>query len=135
MPDWLLIIIMSLAAYRLTRLIVTDTFPPVLWLRDRLAGGWRNATQHEMNDMSWLPMAGQEQIFREIEGVPSRYVYRWNWVPQWFADLLSCSWCASGWVSLAVVTGAAFTVGVPAPVLVWPAVWAAASLIAARKWA
>ena len=100
MPLWLLLLVMSLAVYRGTRLVVADTFPPVLWLRDRLAGGWRDATQRELNDQSWLPMAGREQIFREIDGVPSRYVYRWNWVPQWLADLVSCPWCASGWIAI-----------------------------------
>jgi hypothetical protein len=33
-----LVIMMTLAAYRLTRLVVEDTFPPVQWVRDRITG-------------------------------------------------------------------------------------------------
>ena len=54
----LLLIVMSLATYRLTRLVVADTFPPVLWLRDRLAGGWRPLTAKE-----------QEQYVTEVAAV------------------------------------------------------------------
>lgn len=135
METWLLLIVMSLTVYRLTRLIVADTFPPVLWARDRLVGGWRDATQHELNDRSWLPMAGQEQIFREIEGVPSRYVYRWNWVPQWLADLLSCPWCAGGWIAGMVTAATDVVVGIPVPALMGLATWALGSLIASQSWA
>jgi hypothetical protein len=130
MPLWLLLIIASLATYRLTRLVVKDDFPPVLWLRDRLAGGWRPMTSQELS--RGIPSDPDHQ---DIEGVASVWARRWPWVPQWLADLVSCSWCASGWVSLAVILAVAFTVGVPAPVLVWPAVWAAGALIAAQRWA
>lgn len=136
MPVWLLITVLVLGAYRLTRVIVKDDFPPVLWIRDRLVGGWRPLTSgentliYEQNALEPRPWSSMT-----IDGVEHRWVDRWSWVPQWLADLLSCSWCASGWVSLILVAGAAWTVGVPAPVLVWPAVWAAASLITARKWA
>lgn len=49
MDTGLLLLVMALATYRLTRLVVEDTFPPVLWLRDRVAGGWRPLTlaEHE----------------------------------------------------------------------------------------
>ena len=33
----LLPVLLVLVVYRLTRLITTDDFPPVLWVRDRLA--------------------------------------------------------------------------------------------------
>jgi hypothetical protein len=45
MNPWLFLVLlpaMALTTYRLTRLLVADTFPPVLWLRDRpLAAGVR----------------------------------------------------------------------------------------------
>lgn len=139
MPTWLLLIIASLATYRLTRLVVSDDFPPVLWVRDRLAGGWRPLTDAEWKIVRQA--SPDERPFRMADvdhgagPVASRWVDRWKWVPSWLAALLSCSWCASGWISLAVVVMVAFTIGVPAPVLVWPAVWAAGALIAAQKWA
>lgn len=34
---WLLFLV-TVASYRLTRLVVEDSFPPALWLRERLTG-------------------------------------------------------------------------------------------------
>jgi hypothetical protein len=34
---WLLLLVTA-ASYRLTRLVVEDSFPPALWLRERLTG-------------------------------------------------------------------------------------------------
>lgn len=110
MDLWLLLIVMSLATYRLTRFVVDDTFPPVLWVRHKLAGGWTGPD----------------------DDVP---VYRARWVPQWLADLVSCPWCASGWVAAGVTASVWWWVGLPVPVLVWLAVWAVGALIAARDWA
>jgi hypothetical protein len=137
MPTWLLIVLLVSATYRLTRLVVKDDFPPVLWLRDRLVGGWRPLTEKE-----WKAIRGRgtaiEFAVQDIDHgngpVGSRYLIRARWVPQWLADLLSCPWCASGWVALALTLAVAFTVGVPAPLLVWPAVWGAGALLAARDW-
>jgi hypothetical protein len=110
MDLWLLLLVMSLATYRLTRLVVEDDFPPVLWARHRLAGGWTGPD----------------------EDVP---VHRASWVPQWLADLVSCPWCASGWIAAGVTAGVWAVVGLPVPLLVWPAVWAVGALIAAQEWA
>lgn len=151
MPTWLLLLIMTVAAYRLTRLIVKDDFPPVLWLRDHFVGGWRPLTEDEWVIIRSRPTTKgviTSPLSKDREPLPfqmrdvdhgdgataSRWVTRWKWVPTWLADLLSCPWCASGWISLALVTAVALTVGVPAPVLVWPAVWGGAALIAAQRW-
>lgn len=142
METWLLLIVMSLAVYRLTRLIVADTFPPVLWLRDRLVGGWRPLTLREqetkrlpvMEDGQSAMMAGLGQV-QLIDGELHRYLRRARWSPFWLAELLSCPWCASGWVALGVTTGVWVVVGLPVPLLVWAAVWAAGALLAAQEWA
>lgn len=34
---WLLLLV-TLTSYRLSRLVVDDTFPPITWVRDRLTG-------------------------------------------------------------------------------------------------
>ncbi len=141
METWLLLLVMSLAVYRLTRFVVEDDFPPMLWARDRLVGGWRPMTEAE-NAVA-LGRAGTpsdtakilDGRVAEIDGVTNRYVYRWRWVPQWIADLLSCPWCASGWIALAVTAGTWAVVGLPVPLLVWPAVWGAGALLAAQEWA
>lgn len=135
MDLWLLLIVMSLAVYRLTRFVVGDTFPPVLWLRDRLAGGWRPLTPGEERTLSVLPSEKAVELRKawSVEG-EDRYVYRWRLVPQWIADLLSCPWCASGWVALGVTAGVWAVMGLPLPLLVWLAVWALGALIAAQEW-
>lgn len=154
MSVWLLLLVMSLATYRLTRLVVADTFPPVLWLRDRIAGGWRPLTESERGAyyayQGWSPLGrpeGEEMpsgvrrgfeslgSVQEVDGTLERYVHRRRWSPSWLAELVSCPWCASGWVSLVVTVGVWATVGLPVPVLVWPAVWAAGALLTAQEWA
>jgi hypothetical protein len=137
MPTWLLVTLMMLATYRITRLVVKDDFPPVLWVRDRLCGGWRPLTTKEIASLKYTGEQGDARVDvrTDEDGVRCRYIYRAGWVPDWLADLLSCPWCASGWIALILTLAVALTVGVPAPVLVWPAVWAAGSLLAARDWA
>lgn len=142
MPTWLLIACMILAAYRASRLAAKDTFPPVLWLRDRLAGGWRPLTDKELETQP-LPVLKDGDTatghplgtMMRIDGRMNRYVRRARWSPYWLAELITCPWCVSGWLSAAVTAAVAFTVGVPAPLLVWGAVWAGAALLASREWA
>lgn len=142
METWLLLVVMSLATYRLTRLFVADTFPPVLWVRDRLVGGWRPLTLKE-SESNRLPVMEEGQSatvarlggLTVIDGQMNRYVQRWKRSPFWLADLLSCPWCASGWAAAGVTAGVWATVGLPVPVLVWPATWAVGALLAAQEWA
>jgi hypothetical protein len=84
---WVLLLV-TLASYRLTRLVVDDTFPPVQWVRDRVVG--------------------------DDPAVP-----RWRGVPAWVGDLVSCSWCASVWVSAGVTALTWVWIGLPVPLLVW----------------
>lgn len=142
MSVWLLLLVMSLAVYRLTRLVVSDTFPPVLWMRDRLVGGWRPLTLKE-SEGNPLPVMeeGQSATLARIgglmmvDGEVQRYAQRWRRSPFWLAELLSCPWCASGWIAAGVTAGTWATVGLPMPLLVWPAVWGAGALLAAQEWA
>lgn len=129
MDTWLLLLVMSLGTYRLTRLAVVDTFPPVLWARDRLAGGWRPMTDAE-RAADWEP--GQVEI---LDGIAHRYVRRVSWSPWWLAELVSCPWCCSGWVAAGVTGGVWAVAGLPVPVLVWVAVWALGGLLAGQDWA
>jgi hypothetical protein len=142
-PVWLLIACMILASYRAARLAMRDTFPPVLWLRDRLAGGWRPLTEPEQERHAAPQPSDDEPFVRHpalgtltlIDGRVNRYVRRKSWSPYWLAELLTCPWCVSGWTAAALTAAVALTVGVPAPFLVWGAVWGASALLASREWA
>jgi hypothetical protein len=131
MPTWLMLIVLSLATTRFTRLVTKDDFPPILWVRDRLAGGWRPLTEPEHLAPMSAPWRCQQQ---EINGVMSRYVVRKSWSPYWLAELITCPWCSSAYIAAALVSGAAIIVGLPAPLLCWPAVWMAGALLASREW-
>lgn len=132
MPTWLILIVLSLATTRFTRLVTKDDFPPILWVRDRLAGGWRPLTEPE-----WLITKEPDKAsfaVQDIDGVANRYVIRAKWSPYWLAELITCPWCSSAYIAAALVTGTAFTVGLPAPLLCWPAVWMAGALLASQEW-
>lgn len=143
METWLLLLVMALSVYRLTKLVVEDTFPPVLWLRDRLAGGWRplNLAERErhpeVEDLGTDTATAHMRLgmVMRIDGEMSRYVRRAKWSPFWLAELISCPWCASGWVALGVTAGVWAVAGLAMPVLVWLATWAVGALLAAQEWA
>jgi hypothetical protein len=130
MPIWLLFVLTSLGVYRATRLAVKDDFPPVLWVRDRLAGGWRPLTTAE-REHAWPDTPD----YQEINGVRSRYLHRARWSPAWLGDLVSCPWCASGWLSGAAVLVLDLVQSIPDPVVFGGAVWGASALLASRSWA
>lgn len=139
MPVWLILIMMTLTAYRATRLATKDDFPLILWMRDRLAGGWRPMTGAEQ-EMYRMPLIdGDVQILpfpvTDIDGVTNRWVQRASWSPHWLAELITCPWCASAYLSGALTFAVDWTVGLPVPWLVGPAVWAGAALLGSREWA
>lgn len=123
-----------IAVYRLTRLGVRDDFPPVLWLRDKLAGGWRPLTPKE-RDSGAVPAAELDDVDFGHGPVRARYVRRARWSPYWLAELVSCPWCLSGWLSGATTTLIDLNQSLPDPVLFGFAVWGGAALLASRKWA
>jgi hypothetical protein len=82
-------VLLALTSYRLTRFLVKDNFPPILYVRERLTG----------ND--------------------AYGVQKWPWVPFWLEYLAGCYWCVSVWTSGAVTLLAALTMDVPYPWLIW----------------
>jgi Protein of unknown function (DUF1360) len=88
----LLLVTLGLAGYRLTRLVTTDTFPPIQAARE------------------WVEARG----------------------PGWLGKLVTCSWCASAYVTAALVVGIELCSRqpVPVPAVFWLAVWAVAALVA-----
>jgi hypothetical protein len=90
------VVLVGVAGYRATRLIVRDTFPPIARPRRAVQG--------------WADRHGQE----------------------WLYDLVDCHFCASGWVTLAMVAGVDWFTAtrVPLPLLVWGGAWAVAATLA-----
>lgn len=123
--------------YRLTRLVTKDDFPPVLWVRDRLAGGWRPLTDKEREVYAASREKGQLIQQWEIDktDITQRYVRRAPWSPHWLAELMTCPWCASGWLSGAVVGLTDVTYGLPVPWLMGFFVWGVSALLASQEWA
>lgn len=104
MTEWFLFILLSLATFRVTRLITRDDFPPVYWARTKIQNMRPEHTQGE--------------------GAKA------HWEFWWLGELVSCPWCASGWVSLIAVFGVDVVLSLPLPWLWWLAVWGAAALVA-----
>lgn len=135
---WFVFSLLCLTAYRLTRLIVKDTFPPVLWIRDRLAGGWRPMTDAEWRyrmstEYLKIPVEQRWRTTSDTGKREHRWVERAGWSPDWLAELLSCPWCASAYVSGALVAAVDLVYGIPVPWLQGPAVWAVAAVLASRE--
>lgn len=127
MNPWFLLAIMSLTTFILTKLVVDLDFPPVLWLRDRVIGGWRKTTLAEDQN--------RDLKTTDIDGELYRYVTRNDRVPLFFAALMSCPWCTSAWMAAVTVTGTWATVGLPVPVLMWSSTWAIGALMAQHDYA
>lgn len=138
----LVVVLLMLTAYRATRLLIKDTFPPILAVRDLLAGGWRKLTLAEHEYLNGLDPIGRETTkkqwtvtYGDDDGQPvQRYVHRASWSPAWLAELITCPWCASAYISGALTAVTDVTYGLPVPYLVGPAVWAVAAVLASREW-
>lgn len=126
-------VLLVLTVYRLTRLVTQDDFPPVLWLRDKLAGGWRPLTEKDW-ELRRSPDWNKQFATQPLDGVENRWVKRADWSPHWLAELITCPWCVSGWITGVVVFFTDWTYGLPVPWLMGPAVWGAAALLASRDW-
>lgn len=100
----LLLIVLALATFRLTRLVTTDDFPPIYWVRTRV------------------------QNARPMVAVPETNELRY-W---WLGELIGCPWCASAYVSGGLVAATWWLHGLPLPVFCWLAVWAVGAVIADR---
>ena len=129
----MIVLLLPVASYRLTRLITKDTFPPILWMRDRLVGGWRPLTEPE-----WDRVRKEEiTATQEIKGVMNRYIVRSSRSSYWLAELLSCPWCASAYVSAGLTAYGACLDWYTWPValVVWLYTWGVAAMIASKEWA
>lgn len=100
-PLW--VIINSLVAFRLTRLLIDDMLPPFPYLRDKLS---RWADQRYRTTL-WGPdrTLTEDQANQKLTLTGGQHT---------LAYLITCYWCAGFWISLAVVLAASLT-----PAAVW----------------
>lgn len=135
-------LVLALAVARLTRLVVKDTFPPVLWVRDRLAGGPRKPTRAETYHDNY-PNDLEPGVSRLVPGLRGVWylgpdgdvlVHRApvTWAPHWLGELITCPWCASGWIAGALILATDITVGLPVPWLTGLAAWGVGAWLAAN---
>lgn len=95
---WAFALIM-LAAYRITRLVVSDTFPlfagPRNWLHARFppSGSFMDGGPNERPPHA--PIAFYQNSGRGQEA--RWYIEKGHWL----GDLTSCAWCVGWWISLA----------------------------------
>lgn len=141
---WFLLAVMSLATFILTKLVVDLDFPPVLWLRRRVVGGWRMPTLAETYHERYPVGELEEGITRNVRGLGlctliDGQIRMWDTreqkIPFFFAELMSCPWCTAGWLAAGVTGGTWLAVGFPVPVLIWLAVWALGALLAQHDYA
>lgn len=88
--SWFIPIILMLGVFSITRLITTDSFPPIEKLRNWL--------------FNHFPPDGHITDKRPVRGqfvMASNGIYHVN-IGTWFGELVSCMWCAGWWVSLVV---------------------------------
>ena len=98
MTDPVLLVVDALAIFRLSRLVTSDTIldRPRTWLLRRWPGSETEFYDSEVEDSQ---VRGRPVI--TLEGTRPRL-----WVvaePHWFGSLISCMWCMSVYVAVAVV--------------------------------
>lgn len=111
MNDWLLLVLLTLATYRITRFLVRDELPLIKAPRDAIAN-WLDPRDQDGDPVEPSPAGG---FGRAV------------------AYLIECPWCMSAWVAAWLVWVADSWVGLPVPVLMAAAVWGAAGLVAAAE--
>jgi hypothetical protein len=105
MAFWILLLLMCFANFRITRLIVKDDFPPILWIRNKI--------------IDFKP----DHIIKDRDDDQQYYVHWWG------GSLITCGWCAGGWTSGAMVLVIWFLHGMPLPILIWFAIWGVSSIL------
>lgn len=107
--DWLVFLVDALAAYRITRLIVADGFPPVKRLREWLLRRWpADDTRYWPSEVEWDTDNEQHHLVASGRQVVA-YVDETDgelFVPldgHWFGDLITCYLCAGTYVAVGAV--------------------------------
>lgn len=129
--EFLLVILICLATFRITRLVTRDKLPLIDLPREAFVQRWG-----AYEDVKRVRVADNWRWWRyfwagEFESVDGNH--QTNLVMKSLAYLWECDWCTSVWVGAGVAYTSTIFVDVPYPFLVWLAASAVTGLIAERE--
>jgi hypothetical protein len=131
----LLIVLLALAAHRITRLLTRDKLPFIDIPRDRFVNRWGvyDGVGRIKDDVRRNALVRAFRWFWANEFPAIDGAHRTNLVMKSLAYLWECDWCMGVWVSGALVWVTNYYVEVPYPFLVWPAIASITGLIASYE--
>lgn len=95
---FLLAVVYVLTVYRLTRLVTTDTFPPVAKAREWALIRWPSDDTTYTSEYV-TATSGEQGV---TDGGAEVFWDHGEWAalnPHWIGELVTCMWCASVWVA------------------------------------
>lgn len=117
MNDLLLLVLMGLTTFRVTWFITRDTFPPMRWVREALLTR-ASETGHEVR-VDEHGHATPDGEYLDLRGGMA-----------WVAELITCYWCVSVWISAGITVLTWLTLDLTAPLLWLGATAAIAAVLA-----
>lgn len=99
------LVLLILAALRITRLVVSDTFPPFAWVRNLLHTYFPPSGSYMDGGPNDTPKRAKHAIYQNSgRGTEARWYIEEG---TWLGDLTNCPWCIGWWISLtaAVIYG------------------------------
>lgn len=123
-PLWLRLLVDAAAVWRITRIVVADTFPPIRWVRDKITAANTKTVdvfgmvppplptmlvQDEPGALAYAAKTGEPFVVQGHEAEwqarqpQVRAVVGTRQVPGALAELVNCPHCASVWVAAAVI--------------------------------
>lgn len=121
MTPGLTIFLIFLVTYRVTRLVIEDTFPPLGVPREWLINWWDP-------DDKWILAKDLKDQYKHPNARP-----HWGALGRSLRYLFSCPWCMSVWTGAGVVYVTTLFVDVPLPWAVWIASSAITGLLASLE--
>lgn len=124
-PLWLRLLIDALACWRLTRLVVADTFPPILWARERIVARFTRVVP--IYEQRWKPLPvldldpsdqGHPLLLEPQTSEMEMVVIGHQDKPGALAELVECPHCSSVWLGFGIVAAESL----------FPGVWGIAAL-------
>jgi hypothetical protein len=133
-PEWLMVILVWLATYRMTRFVTRDAFPLVAAPRR-----WIELRWDPFDDETWarwktLNRTQRRELVQQVRAQGSNIGYP-NPLGRSIAYLVTCDWCTSIWVGAGLVLYLRWYLDRDWPwaLLVWLTASAVTGLIAQRE--